>query len=53
MIPVDEYRREMVQRILREANNLDEFRQLWIETGKRRQLINHLLQDNFKPRAAS
>lgn len=49
MIPVDEYRREMVQRVLLEANNLDEFRQLWIETGKRRQLINHLLQDNFSP----
>src|SRR5262249_8858324 len=29
-IPVDEYRREMMQRVLREAGNLDDFRQLWI-----------------------
>ncbi|WP_306535573.1 DEAD/DEAH box helicase family protein [Geobacter sp.] len=48
-IPVDEYRREVIQRVLREAHNLDEFRQLWIETQKRRQLISHLLGDNFSP----
>jgi type I restriction enzyme R subunit len=48
-IPVDEYRREMVQRVLSEAHNLDEFRQLWIESQKRRELIDHLLADNFSP----
>jgi type I restriction enzyme R subunit len=48
-IPVDEYRREMIQRVLSEAHNLDEFRQLWIETQKRRLLIEHLLGDNFSP----
>ncbi|GJL75573.1 DEAD/DEAH box helicase family protein [Nitrosomonas sp.] len=48
-IPVDEYRREVIQRVLSEAHNLDEFRELWIETQKRRQLINHLLGDNFSP----
>jgi type I restriction enzyme, R subunit len=48
-IPVDEYRREMIQRVLREARNLDEFRQVWIESQKRRQLINHLLGDNLSP----
>ncbi|PKN31130.1 MAG: restriction endonuclease subunit R [Deltaproteobacteria bacterium HGW-Deltaproteobacteria-21] len=48
-IPVDEYRREMVQRVLREAHSLDQFRGLWIETQKRRQLIDHLLGDNFSP----
>jgi len=48
-IPIDEYRREMVHRVLREAHNLDEFRRLWIETGKRRQLIDHLMRDNFSP----
>jgi type I restriction enzyme R subunit len=49
MIPVDEYRREVIQRVLAEAHNLDEFRQLWIEARKRRDLINHLLGDNFSP----
>jgi type I restriction enzyme R subunit len=48
-IPVDEYRREMIQRVLREAHNLDEFRQVWIESQKRRNLIDHLLGDNLSP----
>ena len=48
-IPVDEYRREMIQRVVSEARNLNEFRELWIETQKRRRLIDHLLGDNFSP----
>jgi type I restriction enzyme R subunit len=48
-IPVDEYRREMIERVLREAHNLNEFRQLWIESQKRRKLIDHLLGDNLSP----
>lgn len=48
-IPVDEYRREVIARVLREAHNLDDFRALWIEAKKRRQLIDHLLGDNFSP----
>jgi type I restriction enzyme, R subunit len=48
-VPVDEYRREILQHVLREANNLDEFRQLWIETQKRKLLIDFLLGDNFSP----
>lgn len=50
-IPVDEYRREVIQRVINEAQNLAEFRALWIETQKRRQLIDHLLDDNFSPEA--
>ena len=48
-IPVEEYRREVIQRVLSEAQNLDDFRALWIEAQKRRQLIDHLLGDNFSP----
>jgi type I restriction enzyme R subunit len=48
-IPVEEYRREMIRRVIAEAHNLDEFRALWIETRKRRNLIDHLLSDNFSP----
>ena len=48
-IPVDDYRREVIQRVLGEAHSLDEFRALWIEAQKRRQLIDHLLGDNFSP----
>jgi type I restriction enzyme R subunit len=50
-IPVDEYRREVIERVVSEANNLDDFRALWIEAQKRRQLIDHLLGDNFSPDA--
>ena len=50
-IPVDEYRREVIQRVVSEAHNLDDFRALWIEAQKRRQLIDHLLGDNFSPEA--
>lgn len=48
-IPVDEYRREIIQRVVREAHSLDEFRQLWIETQKRQSLINHILEASFSP----
>jgi type I restriction enzyme R subunit len=48
-IPVDEYRREMIKRVLMEAHNLTEFRQLWVESQKRRRLIEHLLGNNFSP----
>jgi type I restriction enzyme R subunit len=48
-IPVEEYRRDLIQRIISEAKDLNEFRQLWIETQKRKQLIQHLLQANLSP----
>jgi type I restriction enzyme, R subunit len=48
-IPVDEYRREMIQRVLREAHNLDDFRRLWIETQERGKLIAHLRGDSLSP----
>jgi type I restriction enzyme R subunit len=48
-IPVDEYRRKMIQRVVSEARNLNDFRQLWIETQKRQMLIKHLLNANFSP----
>lgn len=48
-IPVDEYRREIIARVLREARSIDDFRTLWIETRKRKALIDHLLGDHFSP----
>lgn len=48
-IPVDEYRREVMARVLSEAQNLDDFRALWVEAKKRRQLIDHLLGDHLSP----
>lgn len=48
-VPVDEYRREMIQRVLAEAHNLSDFRHLWIETQRRRQFIEHLLGADLNP----
>lgn len=48
-IPVDEYRREVMARVVSEAHNLDDFRALWVEARKRRQLIDHLLGDHLSP----
>jgi type I restriction enzyme R subunit len=48
-IPVEEYRREVMQRVLAEAHNLDDFRALWIEKQRRQKLIAHLLGDHFSP----
>lgn len=50
-IPLDEYRREVVARVLSEAHDLDDFRALWIEAKKRRRLIDHLLGDRLSPDA--
>lgn len=49
MIPIEEYRREMIRRVISEAQNIDEFRRLWIETQKRRKLIDHLLGEHLDP----
>jgi len=49
LIPFDEYRRAMIQRVLAEAKTLRQFRRLWIEAKKRRKLIDHLLGDHYNP----
>ncbi|MBK1838852.1 DEAD/DEAH box helicase family protein [Azospirillum sp. YIM B02556] len=49
LIPVDEYRREVIRRVIAEAHSLDEFRALWIEKQKRESLIGHLRGDSFNP----
>ncbi|RYY91044.1 MAG: DEAD/DEAH box helicase [Chitinophagaceae bacterium] len=48
-IPVDVYRNEIIKRVTSEAQNIDEFRQLWIETQKRQNLIKHILDASYNP----
>jgi type I restriction enzyme R subunit len=48
-IPVEEYRREMMKRVRAEADNLNDFRSLWVETQKRHKLIDHLRGENYSP----
>lgn len=49
LVPVDDYRRGMIERVLREAASLDDFRALWVETRRRRALIEHLLGAHYYP----
>lgn len=48
-IPIEEYRREMIRRVLAEAATLNDFRGLWVETQKRRTLIDHLRGEHYSP----
>lgn len=48
-VPLDEYRCEMVARVLQEAATLQDFRALWVETEKRHALIQHLLGAHYQP----
>ena len=48
-VPLDEYRRGMVERMLKEAATLQDFRGLWIEARRRRALIDHLLGAHYSP----
>jgi type I restriction enzyme R subunit len=51
MVPVEDYRQQMVARVLREAATLQDFRGLWVQAQKRRQLMDHLLGEQFSPNA--
>ena len=48
-IPIEEYRDEMIRKVLAEASTLAEFRGLWVETQKRRGLIDLLLGQQYSP----
>lgn len=49
MVPVEEYRQGMVARVLKEAATIHDFRGLWVETQRRRKLIDHLLGEHYSP----
>lgn len=49
LVPVEDYQRGMIERVLKEAASLDEFRALWVEKQHRDALIRHLLGAHFYP----
>lgn len=49
LVPLEEYRRGMIERVLAEAASLHDFRALWIEHRTRRALIAHLLGERYDP----
>lgn len=48
-VPLDEYRRGMIDRVLREATTIHDFRGLWVDAPRRRALITHLLGEHYSP----
>lgn len=49
MVAVEDYRRGMIERVLREAASLHDFRALWVDTQRRKLLIDHLLSAHYSP----
>lgn len=49
LVPLDDYRRGMIERVLAEAASIHDFRALWIEHKTRRALIAHLLGERYDP----
>jgi type I restriction enzyme R subunit len=48
-VPLEEYRRGLIERVLAEAATLDDFRGLWVQTQRRRALVEHLLAAHYSP----
>jgi len=49
VVPMEEYRQGMVERVLREATTLTDFRALWVRTQLRQRLIRHLQGEHYEP----
>ena len=49
LVAVEEYQRGMIERVLREAASLRDFRALWVDAPRRRDLIAHLLGAHYSP----
>jgi type I restriction enzyme R subunit len=49
MISLEDYRAEMIQRVLKEAHTLADFRELWVEQENRLALIRHLRGEHYAP----
>lgn len=49
MISLEDYRAEMIQRVLKEARTLADFRTLWVEQENRLALIRHLRGEHYAP----
>jgi len=49
LVSVLEYKQGMIERVLREAASLHDFRALWVDAPRRRTLIEHLLGAHYSP----
>ncbi|HEX8164909.1 MAG TPA: DEAD/DEAH box helicase family protein [Beijerinckiaceae bacterium] len=49
-VPIQEYRAQLVERLVKEAPDLSAFRNVWIEPQHRRELIDSLVVAGYAPR---
>jgi type I restriction enzyme R subunit len=49
VVSLEEYRKQMIERVRNEAADLNQFRELWVTTRKRQSLIKHLLNESYEP----
>lgn len=49
LVSIEDYKQGMIERVLREAASLHDFRALWVDAPRRRQLIEHLLGAHYSP----
>ncbi|MBQ0961058.1 DEAD/DEAH box helicase family protein [Ideonella sp. 4Y11] len=49
VVPMEEYRQGMIERVLREATTLNDFRALWVRAQTRQRLIRHLQGEHYDP----
>jgi type I restriction enzyme R subunit len=50
LVPIQEYRAQLVERLVKEAPDLPAFRNMWIEPQDRRELIDSLVAAGYAPR---
>lgn len=48
-VAIEEYKARLRERMIAEAGNLAEFRQLWIEAKERKSFIDHIVQSDISP----
>lgn len=48
-VAIEEYKARLRERMVAEAKDLAEFRQLWIETRERKSFIDHIVQSDISP----
>jgi type I restriction enzyme R subunit len=50
LIPIEEYKERLSERLVQAAPDLEHFRQAWVHPDERRQLVDHLVRSGYSPK---
>ena len=50
LIPVEEYKERLSERLVQAAPDLEHFRRAWVHPDERRQLVDHLVRSGYSPK---